>query len=426
MTMLPRIAERAFNRPLWVDGRMADVVASVLGPRMNLTVNVSAQGDADAPPPRQPARDPMVTKSGIMVLPVVGGLAHRGDAFDAECGGLMSYTLLNNRLVAALENPDVRGILLDIDSPGGEAGGCFEFGDTILDARKQKPIYAVANARACSAAYMIGSSANKFYCTPSGEVGSIGVCWLHVDLSAALADAGVVTTWLFKGRHKVDGNPYEKLSKAARDDFMKSIGESYDLFVAQVAARRPMSPEAIQQTEARTFGADEATALGLVDGKLSFQGALEALESELNQARTPGAILNTTSGGSMTTQAPAAPAAVDNTAAIDAARAEGYTAGRADASAILGSEEAKGRETMAAALAADASQTPEKAVALLKSAPRASAAAPEKPGSRIDRAMEAEAPKVDATGGDVDEREARLAQIRSAGKAASSNRYRRA
>lgn len=424
MTTLPLLAGRAFNRPLWVEPHFGELVASILGPRLNLTVNVNTLADQSAQPPRQPARDPMITKAGIMVLPVVGGLAHRGDAMDAECGGLMSYTLLNNRLVSALENPDVRGILLDIDSPGGEAGGCFEFGDTILDARKEKPIFAVANARACSAAYMIGSSASKFFCTPSGEVGSIGVCWLHADMSGALEKAGVVTTWLFAGKHKVDGNPYEKLSRAAREDFEKSIGESYDLFVAQVAARRPMSPEAIRKTEARVFGAAESAELGLVDGVLSFQGALDALESELNSARAPGVLVKTGEAMTTATTTPPANAPVD-TAALDAARAEGYKAGRADAAQILGSPEAKGREALAAKLAANPAMSADAAEDLLKSSPVATAAAPKRE-SRLDAAMDKHAAKVDAgtEPADGEDRDTRLAQIKSVGKAASTSRYR--
>lgn len=427
MTTLPRLAARAFNTPLWVESRFADVVASVLGPRIGFTVNVLNAAPDESKIQAEPARSPLMTDTGIMVLPVVGGLAHRGDWIDAECGGLQSYTNLQNHMVAGLDDPEVRAILLDIDSPGGEAGGCFEFGDFVRDARSRKPIYAVANARACSAAYLIGSSASKFFCTPSGEVGSIGVCWLHADFSGALEKAGVVTTWLYAGEHKVDGNPYERLSKAARADIQKSIDESYALFVAQVAANRPMSPEAIRDTKARTFGAAEAAELDLVDGVLSFQGALDALEADLKQARAPGVTLK--EGESMSTPAPTntpAPTAADNSSALEAARAEGhaagYAAGRADAGKIVSSEEAKGRASLAAQFAADPAIKPDAALGYLKASPVA--ASKESAASRFDAAMAREGARVEnEAGGDVDERAARQTQIKAAAKAASAARY---
>jgi signal peptide peptidase SppA len=412
----PRLAAHVFNRAHWATPRFAENVAAVLMGRMaGTTINnvvMATAGEIE----RQPVRAPQQTANGIRVIPVVGGLAHRGDSFDAECYGMQSYTNLHNELVAAMNDRDVRAILLDIDSPGGEVGGCFELADMILDMRKDKPIFGVANACAASAAYALGSSCSKLFCTPSGEVGSIGVVWLHVDVSKNLEAQGIATTFVYAGKHKVDGNPFEPLSKADREAFQAEIDQSYSQFVALVAARRPMSTEAIRETEARCFRADEAVKLGLVDGVASFQGALAALDSELNQARAPGVVKM--ENPTMSTPAPAAPAAVDNTAALEAARADGYKAGRVDAGKIMGSAEAKDRPTLAAKFAGDPAMSVEAATGYLADSPT------EAKGGKLAAAMEKHAPVVDS-GSEQSPDAARKAELAGVAKAASG-RYRHA
>jgi signal peptide peptidase SppA len=400
--LLTNIAERAFNRPLWCTQHYANVVATVLAPRLG----VQPVLQADQIPPERPARFPSLMDNGVMLVPVVGGLVHRGDSLDAM-SGTESYTHLNNIIVHALQEKECRAILLDVDSPGGEAGGCFELADTLLDARRIKPIWAVANTQACSAAYLIGASASKFFATQSAHIGSIGVAWMHTDVSQMLKAAGIVTTLLYAGAHKIDGNPFEALSKEDKALFQESIEKSYTLFVDAVAARRPMTAEAARKTEARVYRADEATELKLVDGVKSLQGTLEALVQSLESQPK-----STTKGFSMTTQSPAAPEnAITPEAhaqAVSTARAEGYRAGRSDAAAIVSCEAATGRQAMAAELAGDADISKDKAIALLGKAPIAAAAAP---APQLSSLMQEHGTKVGAGGGNDDQAKARADRV---------------
>lgn len=414
MSRYPRLAAHVFNKPHWALPRFAENVSAVLLGRIGgATINNVMLGNGAIE--RQPAlTDAFTTSAGLRVIPVVGGLAHRGDAFDAECG-LQSYTNVHNQLAAAMDDASVRGVLLDIDSPGGEVGGCFELADTIKDMRREKPIFGVANSLAASAAYALLSSCSKAFCTPSGEVGSIGVVWLHYDVSKMLEAEGIATTYIYAGKHKIDGNPFEPLSKADRELFQAEIDASYEQFVALVAARRPMSTEAIRETEARCFRADEAKKIGLVDGVASFQGALSALESDLNQARAPGAVVKMETTNMTTTPAP-----TDNNAAIEAARAEGYAAGRADAGKIVSSPEASGRTELAAKFAGDPAMSVASAVSYL-------AASPEAPkGGALREAMQVHKPAPVAPGDAAaeDERSTRLVALKATAKA-TSGRYAR-
>jgi ClpP class serine protease len=126
-----------------------------------------ARREAPAPQPKQ-----------IAVLPVYGVLAHRMNLITAMSGG-MSTEQLGGAVRAAASDPTISAILLDIDSPGGSVFGVQELADEIYQARQSKPVYAIANATAASAAYWIGSQASEFVVTPSGQVGSIGVVAVH-------------------------------------------------------------------------------------------------------------------------------------------------------------------------------------------------------------------------------------------------------
>ncbi|MDQ2963225.1 MAG: S49 family peptidase, partial [Pseudomonadota bacterium] len=139
----------------------------------------------------------------IAVLPMYGIVAQRGGGVDDVSGpGVMSTTRFAAALRAALADETIGGIVIDVDSPGGSVYGVQELADEIYAARAQKPIYAVANTLAASAAYWLGSAASEFYVTPSGEVGSIGVYAAHEDWSKALDIAGIKTTLISAGQHK--------------------------------------------------------------------------------------------------------------------------------------------------------------------------------------------------------------------------------
>ena len=154
-----------------------------------------------------------------------------------------------------MADPLVRGIILDVDSPGGEVGGLFDLVARIgaLKASAGKPLWAVANEDALSAAYAIASAADRIYVTQTGEVGSIGVVAAHVDESGADAQAGFAWSFVFAGQQKVDGNAHEPLSQRARDTIQADVDRLYGEFCTLVAANRDLTVEAVRGTQAATY-----------------------------------------------------------------------------------------------------------------------------------------------------------------------------
>lgn len=264
--MLPHLASRLFGTPLLVHRAKLDVILAVLGDRLNIQPPAA---DMALPGPRNlPTGTP-----GIAVIPVHGTLVKRTAGLDAA-SGLTSYTEIAAMLDSALADPQVAGILLDIDSPGGEASGSFELARRVREASAVKPVWAVANDAAYSAAYAIGSAANRLIVSETGGVGSIGVIALHIDQSVKDANDGYRYTAVTAGTHKNDFSPHQPLTDEAKAELQAEVDRLYGLFVEHVSAMRTLATEDVRSTEAGLyFGANAITA-GLADAVGTFESAL--------------------------------------------------------------------------------------------------------------------------------------------------------
>ena len=278
MTYLFRVRERLFGRPLLMTPEYANVVITALADRLNVEPQVSgAVLDSYRRPNDRPTLD---RRNGIVTYPIVGSMAHRGDGVSAD-SGLQSYTAIQNDLTALLTDKSVRGILLDLDTPGGEASGLTELTDFILEARKEKPIWAIANTSACSGGMWLAAACTKFYATKMSSVGSIGVVTMHTDMSKALEKKGIVHTYIYAGKHKVSGNPTEPLSDDARAGVQAHVNVLYDEFVGAVASMRGIDESVVRKTEAGVFSPEAALEIGLIDHIGSLGQTLKAFHEEL-------------------------------------------------------------------------------------------------------------------------------------------------
>lgn len=286
MTVLPHLAARLFGVPLAIHRPKLDVILAVLGPRVGMADLPSA---AAYTPPERPSLATTVPP-GVAVIPIHGTLVRRTVGLEAE-SGLTSYTSLAAQLDAAIGNPAVSAILLDIDSPGGESGGVFDLADRIRAASQIKPIWAVANDMAFSAAYALASAASRVFVSRTGGVGSIGVIAMHVDQSQKDAQDGVHYTAVFAGERKNDLNPHEPISSEARAFLKAEVNRIYGLLVETVARHRGMEASAVRDTEAGLFFGQAAVAMGLADAIGSFDEALAQLHASLSPNPTPVALV---------------------------------------------------------------------------------------------------------------------------------------
>ncbi len=227
---------------------------------------------------------------GIAVLPLYGVITQRGNLVDDVSGpGSVSTQVFAQALRQALADDTVSQILIDIDSPGGSVYGVSELADEIAAARTQKPVVAIANSLAASAAYWLGAQADELYVTPGGEVGSIGVWQAHFDYSQALAAEGVTPTLISAGKYKVEGNPYAPLDEEAQGFMQSRVNDYYGTFTKAIARGRaaPIAQVRDGMGQGRVLGADAALAENMVDGVSTFDGVLKQMRSRARANAKP-------------------------------------------------------------------------------------------------------------------------------------------
>ena len=205
---------------------------------------------------------------GVAVVPVHGIITQRSDLMNEIFGGGSVPAEQLAALVRELgADSNVSGIVLDVDSPGGSVGGLGELGDAIYSLRGVKPVVAVANPLAASAAYWMGSAASEFTVAPEGQAGSIGVWTAHVDASGMMERLGLKFTLVSAGKYKVEGNPYGPLSDDARGHIQSQVDEYYGMFVKDVARNRKDTQTAVREGygQGRVLTAKEAVKAKLAD-----------------------------------------------------------------------------------------------------------------------------------------------------------------
>ena len=187
----------------------------------------------------------------------------------------------------------------------GESSGVFDLADKIRTIGLQKPVWAVANDMAFSAAYALASAAQKVFVSRTGGVGSIGVIAMHVDQSVKDAQDGLHYTAVYAGSRKNDLSPHGPMTTEAQRFLQGEVDRVYGLFVDTVARHRGLSSNTVRDTEAGLFFGKEAVRAGLADAVGTLDDALLALTDSLaptlsvptrgnTMARTPRSTLDLT------------------------------------------------------------------------------------------------------------------------------------
>ena len=303
-----QIAQRVCNTPLMVDPAQALAFLTGLGPRITgreisvegleimaddqhaaaLPARASLFGDDLANRQARNGGQSFAVVDGIAVIEIAGTLVHRG-AWIGQSSGLTSYEGIAAQLQAALADPGIRGIALDIDSFGGEVAGAFDLADRIRAARQVKPVQAFVADHALSAAYALASQAGHIILPRTGAVGSIGVVAMHSDMSGALDQKGIAVTLIHAGARKIDANPYEPLPAAVRARIAGELEDLRQLFAETVAEGRGPRLIASQAlaTEAAVFRGEAAVLAGLADEVADPVTAFRAFAAAPNGTSTP-------------------------------------------------------------------------------------------------------------------------------------------
>jgi signal peptide peptidase SppA len=395
MRNLPHIASLALNEPLLIEPAYARVFFCALGKQLgvgrlidsatNTIFGSDQMGEVAASygPGRATVSDGGYdVQNRIAILPISGSLVSRS-AYLRPYSGMTGYNGIVSRLQAAISDPGVDGILLDMDTPGGMVAGGFDAADMIARLRDIKPIWSLANDMTCSAGQLLSSACSRRLVTQTAKTGSIGVLMGHSNYAGNLEQEGIEITLIFSGAHKVDGNPWGKLPEDVRDTFQQKMDAIRQTFAEKVSAYTGLSVKAVLDTEAAVYTGKESITVGLADELVINTDALGVMREALSNSKIIRSI-----GGQMsanTTQPVATgpenqvtleggavqPVAVlpgdkDTAAVVQAA----IVAENARIMGIMDCAEASGREVSARALAGTPGMSVEDAQRILATMPQ--------------------------------------------------------
>jgi len=200
----------------------------------------------------------------VAIIPIHGVLTKDGPSWLGS-----NYETISKAAEEAGADPAVKRVVLSVDSPGGEVTGLPEAAAVLAQVAKVKPVSAMVDGIAASAAYFLASQASNITLTPSGEVGSVGVRTMHVDISEALADMGINVTEMFSGDYKTEWSPFHPLSEDAKTDMNKRLASLHGDFIDAVNAgrgsRATAEAKAQRYGEGRMFDANNALTRGMID-----------------------------------------------------------------------------------------------------------------------------------------------------------------
>jgi len=287
------LARRVLNRPQLVEPGYAAVLLGAISDRLGIETLTDAQGDtfqgpavADIADDYEPRDSEPLARvvDGIAIIPITGTLTHNLGSLR-PVSGMTGYDGILTQFDDAIAQPGVEGVLFWVDSPGGEVSGCFDLSDYIFSMRSVKPIWAVADEMAASAAYAISSAASRIIAPRTAQVGSIGVLTAHVDRSQELKQAGRKVTLIYRAAHKVDGNPYGPLPADVKAEVQAEINELYNLFVSTVARNRGLSTRIVESSESRLVMAMDSAQYSMIDQILPAHSVVAEFRQYLDRQR---------------------------------------------------------------------------------------------------------------------------------------------
>lgn len=293
--------------------------------RMRLSSAIFMDWDPDRTRPYE------LLDGGIAVIPISGALSKAERWWSLGS----SYKGIASQIRAALDDASVRAILLDIDSPGGDAAGVQELATILAAADAVKPVYAWADGQCCSAAFWLASTARTLAVNPTTEVGSIGVVGVHLEISKAADAAGYTFTVIRAGKEKAFGNSYEPLSPEAKASLQARFDGLYALFVEGVAANRGLNAaQAGTWAEGKVFLAQAGLEAGLIDriqNRDEFLASIreETMDKTMLQTQHPALYQTVLEEGRQA-------AATESAPALEAAKAEAAKTAREEVVALAG------------------------------------------------------------------------------------------
>ncbi|MCD6373487.1 MAG: signal peptide peptidase SppA [Thermococcus sp.] len=199
-------------------------------------------------------------------------------------GIIDSYTALSiiPTLREVAKNDSTSGVLLWIESPGGEVGPVIEIYNEVSKLNMIKPVVAYTGGLAASGGYYIAAGAEKIIAAPLAEVGSIGVLYVHYDMEENYEMNGVKVEVFKTGPHKDMGAEWRALTPEEKEKISNMIEAYFNAFLTAVEMGRNMTPNETQKFATGETWFAENVVGSLVDETGDLDYAISVLENLTN------------------------------------------------------------------------------------------------------------------------------------------------
>ena len=227
-------------------------------------------------------------QDSMAILPISGTVIPKSDFFTVYFGGFAALDIIERDFKELLSRDNIETILLDIDSPGGNAFGVEQFANLVFESRDKKQIISVTSGMMASAAMWIGAAASKVFIT--GEVtitGSIGTVTTHTDISGLNKQIGITQTEISAGKFKRIPSSLAPLDEKGRKVLQGQVDQVNSAFINNIARFKNIQPrEVLKMADGKTFIGSQAIKVGLIDGLLTMEQLLSSINSDTGVIKT--------------------------------------------------------------------------------------------------------------------------------------------
>jgi protease-4 len=202
-------------------------------------------------------------------------------------GPIMSAEAILKEIEKAQKDKNIKGVLLNVDSPGGAVPPSIEIAYAIKELKKHKPVVAYASGVMASGSYYGSIYANKIIANPGSIVGSIGVIMESANVEELMKTIGIKTQIVKQGTYKEAGTPTREWTAEERAELETLTKDTYELFISDVAQARGLDvTKAKEYADAHIFSAKRAKAVGLID-EIGVKSSAKAMVAKLAKVEKP-------------------------------------------------------------------------------------------------------------------------------------------
>ncbi len=229
-----------------------------------------------------------------VILGLIIGLASRGAMFIPtgsigviEIEGVISSSKRTVRDIKRFaEDPNIQGILVRVDSPGGGVAASQEIYEELKKCREQKKVVVSMGALAASGGYYVSLPADLIVANPGTITGSIGVIMQFPILEELMKKIGIDYEVIKSKEHKDIGSPFRKMDEKEKKLLQDVVTDVYEQFVQATCEARNLPRDSVLKfADGRIITGSQAKKIGLVDTLGSFEDAVKLIGDMLGIAK---------------------------------------------------------------------------------------------------------------------------------------------